>query len=285
MKNRLVFGWYIIFCLGCFGGCKEPKIDALEDERGIYSVYGALDIDKSPNFIRIRDLRTPLSADSSGLNATVEFEDLETGVTTLLRDSIVEFSGNFTNNFILNEDLNPRKLYQLTVTRPDGNSVSSVATMPGITQHQILPLGMVDCFTRLRIRFQNVIPSEQIRLEVGFSYQGTKWQEVTQYCELERNENTVMLNISTREMLGMTFPAPGTDLISCRQTRSEVSCNDLDSPTVQLRYFHLGPEWQRVYPFYPNDPEDIGDVENGLGFLGGYREEATSYTVRIAEAE
>jgi hypothetical protein len=83
----------------------------------------------------------------------------------------------------------------------------------------------------------------------------------------------------------MLFPAKGVNLITCRGTESEITCGDLESPTITIRYLHLGPEWQRVYPFYPNDPEDIMDVENGLGFFGGYRDETLSYTVLIPDRD
>lgn len=270
----------IIFCLIT---CSDPKINGLEDERGIYSIYGALDIDKNPNYIRVKDLRIPLSADSSEIDGVVEFQDLETGTTTILQDTIVEFNENRTNNYILHEDLEPRQSYQLTVTRPDGNFVSSIATTPGITRHSVQPNENVSCFSNIEIRFQNVLPTEQIRLYAGFSYEGFQTQEISRYCEFEREGNELVLNITTRNLLGIVLPAPGTNQILCRKTESAIGCGDLESNTVNLRYLHLGPEWQKVFPIYPVDPEDIRDVENGLGFFGGYREDNFSYSVIVPE--
>lgn len=280
MSIRTVFIWFYFLVLSFLAGCSDPEIDWLEDERGIFSIYGAIDIEKSPNYIRIKDLRTPLSAATSSLNAIVEFQDLETGATTVLRDTIIEFNLNRTNNFILHEDLEPRRSYQLTVTRPDGNSVSSIATTPGITRHSVSPNENVECGIPVQMEFQNVLPSEQIRLEVTIPYEGGRTHEVTRFCSMEREGNTATLTISTIDLLGIVFPAPGTNQITCRSTPSEISCNDLVSEKIHLRYLHLGPEWQRVYPLYPNDPEDIRDVKNGLGFFGGYREKTTAYTVR-----
>jgi hypothetical protein len=81
----------------------------------------------------------------------------------------------------------------------------------------------------------------------------------------------------------MVFPGKGVNLITCRDTPSEITCADLESPNITIRYLHLGPEWQKVYPLYPNDPEGIMDIENGLGFFGSYRDETISYTARIPE--
>lgn len=279
----------IIYCLAlflvCISSCEEPKIDALEEERGIYSIYSALNLDESPNYIRIKDLRTALGADSSNLDATVEFQDLETGATTVLQDTVVKFDGISTNNFILNKNLEPRKSYQITVTRPDGNSVSSIATTPGVTIHSITPNQSVDCFSQIVIQFDNVLPSEQIRLEVSIASYESRTFEISQFCTFEREGNTASLTLTTRDFLGMLFPAKGVNLITCRGTESEITCGDLESPKITIRYLHLGPEWQKVYPLYPNDPEDIMDVENGLGFFGGYRDETITYTVQIPERD
>lgn len=271
--------------LACFQNCEEPRIDALEDEKGIYSIYGALNLDENPNYIRIKDLRTALGADSSNLNATVEFENLEIGAAAILRDSVVKFGDISTNNFILNEDLKPRNSYRITVTRPDGNSVSSIATTPGVTVHSITPNETVDCFSEIQLVFENVLPSEQIRLEVTIDSYESRTFEVSRFCTFDREGNAALLTLTTRDFLGMLFPAKGVNLITCRGTESEITCEDLESPKITIRYLHLGPEWQRVYPLYPNDPEDIMDVENGLGFFGGYRDETISYTVQIPDRD
>lgn len=267
----------------CFSGCEEPKIDALEDEKGIYSIYGALNLDQNPNYIRIKDLRTALGADSSNLNATVKFEDLQTGASTVLKDTVVKFDGISTSNFILNEELKPRKSYRITVTRLDGNSVSSVATTPGLTIHSITPNQSVDCFSKILIQFENVLPSEQIRLEISIASYVVRTFEISRFCTFDREENTASLTLTTRDFLGMLFPAKGVNLITCRGTESEITCEDLESPKITIRYLHLGPEWEKVYPLYPNDPVDIMDVDNGLGFFGGYRDETISYTALIPE--
>lgn len=278
--NKPSFIGSLLILLAFFSSCEEAQIDALEDEDGIYSVYGALNIDENPNYIRVKDLRTALGADPSALGAEVTFENLNTGATSILNDTLVTFNGISTNNFILHEDLQPRSSYRIAVTRGDGNSVSSVATTPAITEASITPNENVDCFSEIVFEFENVLPSEQIRLEVTLASYEVRTFEITQFCTFEQDENTASLRLTTRDFLGMLFPDQGVNLITCRETPSEISCDDLASSIILVRYLHLGSEWQKVYPIYPNDPQDIMDVENGLGFFGGYRDETISYTIQ-----
>lgn len=266
-----------------FTGCQDKRINPLEEERGIYSIYGAMDMDEEQHYFRVKDLRGPLSSTSEQIiDATVVFEDLETGNQKSLQDTVVEFSGNFTHNYFLEERLDIRNPYQITVTRSDGSSVSSVATTPGVTAPSAIPSENVHCFQPMEIRFDNVLPSEQIRYEVGFEYdRDTYWLELSRVCPLTRipNENAVSINLMPLDLIGAVFPRPGTNAVSCNFAIANIRCSDLDSEVVRFRYLHLGPEWQNVYPIYPVDPEDIGDVNNGLGFFGAYREDSFRFTV------
>lgn len=65
---------------------------------------------------------------------------------------------------------------------------------------------------------------------------------------------------------------------NCRDFRyPTVLCDDLDTGQFVIRYKHLGPEWKRVYPVRPRIPDEVGDVENGLGFLGVFREDTLTF--------
>lgn len=270
-----------------FAGCKERQINPLEDERGIYSIYGAMDMHEVKNYIRVKDLRGALSSDSAKtIDAIVLFEDLATGNQKILQDTVVEFSGNYTHNYLLEETLGIRNPYQITVLRSDGRSVSSIATTPGVTSASAIPSENLGCYQPLELRFENVLPSEQIRFEVRIEAQNeTRRLELTRICPLTRieNENTLVLEVIPLDIIGAVFPAPGVNEVSCNFAISDIQCDDLDSEIVHFEYLHLGPEWQAVFPLYPVDPEDIGDVNNGLGFFGAYREDTFSFTVDIED--
>lgn len=270
-----------------FVSCGERKISPYETERGIYSVYGALNMNDSLHYIRVRDLRVPLASDTAiNIDADVKFEDLQSGTRKILQDSIVEFSANITHNFALKENLVERRPYRITVTRSDGNSVSSVATTPGITSASVTPSENLGCYQPMVIRFDNVLPSEQIRFEVRIQgLDEIRWLELTRICPLKRiqGENTLILEVIPLDLIGAVFPRPGTNEVSCNFGIADIECDDLDSEIIRFDYLHLGPEWQNVYPIYPVDPEDISDINNGLGFFGAYRDGSFNFTVNRNE--
>lgn len=241
----------------------------------------------SLHHIRVRDLRVPLASDSGiNIEATVLFENLETRMQKVLQDTVVEFSGKYTHNYILKEKLEIRNPYKITVSRPDGNFVSSVATTPGITSVSVTPSENIDCHQSMFIRFENVLSSEQIRLEVRIQGQDEiRWSELTRICPLTKveDENAVTLIVSPLEVIGAVFPRPETNVLSCNAGNADIHCRDLDSNIFRFDYLHLGPEWQRVYPLYPVDPEDIEDINNGLGFFGAYRDGTFNITVNTDE--
>ena len=84
-------------------------------------------------------------------------------------------------------------------------------------------------------------------------------------------------------LLDLVWPEPGVDPPpNCRHPRNPtVLCDDLDSATFTIRYLHLGAEWKNVYPVRPTNPDDVGDVENGIGFLGAFREDTLRFTVNL----
>ncbi len=266
-------------------GCHDSKINPYEEDTGIYSVYGALNINETRHVIRVRELNQ-FHNDSSSINldATVTFHDLENGTSQVLRDSIVQFPANFTHNFILEKELKPRTSYRIRVERSDGEFVSTTFTTPGITEAQILPVGSgYNCSSEFRIDFRNVLPSEIIRWEIGFEYQEQLHSlEFRQFCGQEYEESLQRLLVTTRPiiLLNEIFPSSGDSFNSCQPPWTPiVRCKDLDTGTTHLRYLHLGPDWQKVYPIYPNDPLDIEAIANGLGFLGAYHEGSASFQV------
>lgn len=265
--------------------CHDSKINPYEEDTGIYSVYGALNIDETRHVIRVRDLNQ-FHNDSSSihLDATVTFHDLENGTSQILRDSIVQFPANFTHNFILEKELQPRTTYRVSVERSDGESVTSTFTTPGIPTVQVLPADTdYNCSGQFRIGFRNVLPTEIIRWEIGFEYQETiHWLEFSQFCGQEYDESLQRLLITTRPiiLLNEIFPSSTDSFNPCQPPWTPtVRCKDLDTGTAHLRYLHLGPDWQKVFPIYPNDPLDVESIANGLGFLGAYHEGSATFQV------
>jgi hypothetical protein len=280
-----LMGFTLIMIL--FYGCREPVIDHLERETGTYSLYGAMDLHSNSHTFRVKDLKREFRTGFYELDVTVYFDDLESGTTEILRDSVVAFSDNYTHNYLLNKKLEPRNTYRIRVDGPDGRSVSSQATTPGIARvfidpYDNIPKTPFSCFFPMAIHWRNVEPDEQIRYWVDFEYNGTIYSsELTGTCPKTYYPEfkELILYTDTRILLNWVFPPDG-GTPRCRNPVSpKVSCNELSSDNVVVRYRQLGPDWKSIYPVINIDPRYSGDVENGIGFVGAYREESVQYVI------
>ena len=135
--------------IGVFATCDTSRtIDPFEQNIGSFSVYGAIELFEEDNLIRIRDVSIPFLADS-GLgyeNVSVRLEEVETGREISVRDTVVDHNGNFTLNYIIEEDLQPRVAYNFIVFDELGESVNSIFTMPGVNTHHINRETVPDCW-------------------------------------------------------------------------------------------------------------------------------------------
>ena len=267
--------------------CNDRTIDPYEGEESIYSMYGALEVGKTPNYIRIKDLQIPFNQeDPSGLDATVRFENLENGTTTILKDTVVSFSGNVTHNYIVEESIQPREEYRITAERSDGAIVQTIANAPHVTEVVAVPIENVDCERQIEFMFKNVPAPEQVVMEVGFFHNNQMlWNQVSIVDQLKRVEETdqFYISLSPRNLLVEVFTPrlDGEDgrPIPPRFLLPTVKCHELQSNVATIRYTHLGPEWEAVKPIYPVNPDDIMDVENGLGFVGAYSQDIFTITI------
>lgn len=247
-------------------------------------MYGAIDLHETENVIRLRDLRSfHIDSNSINLEATVTFFDLETGVSKILQDSIVEFPAAFTHNFVIKNEFKPRGIYRVTADRSDGKSVASSFAMPGVTEAKVLPIidTGVSCSTDIKIVFKNVMPDEQIRWYAGYRYQKQMyWLELTGRCNrfYDAENRELVITDEPWGILTQFFHPPRVGF-GCEGREPDFDCSSLDDGRIYLRYLHLGPEWNKVFPARAADPLEVGDVENGIGFVGGFREDTLSFKV------
>ncbi len=266
---------FTLFAAAILIGCEETTIEPFENSDGAYTVYGAINIDSTRNYVRIKDAQSPLLATVSELeNFSVNFENLETGESQVLDKEIVYFNNNPTFNFIIDDSLSPRTSYLLTIEGDDGQVATSVATTPGITTLTMSPAQTETCFDEILIEFDNVQDPEFIRFELGVRYQGSAFfGEIKSVAQLEKVAGTdkVAVILSLHNMLVDVFPpvAEATVNIPPRFWNPTVNCSQLDEGNMILRYTHFGPEWEVLENnTLPLDVLDSGDIQNGLGFFG-----------------
>ena len=265
-------------------------IDPFEDEIGSFSVYGAIELGDDNNLIRIRDVSIPFLSDSSeGYdNIEVRLIEVETAREIGLRDTIINYNGNYTLNYIIEEDLQPRVAYDFSITDDLGEVVNSVFTMPGVTTMTKNQQTVLNCRLPITFTWDDVIAPEYILVEAGVMYQGQQyWAEIERVDEPDHLEgvNKMEMEVSVRDMLIDIFPPPigGTGAIATPPTfwTPEVECNQLDNNNVEMRFIHFGPDWElfEETDYYIFDFVDSGEVDNGIGFLGGIRRGTFSFTV------
>ncbi len=287
-KTLLHFLLVSVLLLGY--GCDDRTIDPLEENFGTFSVYGAISLTESPNYVRVRDVTKPFLTDSAeDFNGTVLFEDLQAGTSTELQDTVIDFGGNFARNFKIEQPIQPQKEYRLTVEGSDGRTVTSTVETPQITNVETLPTPGTDslfCETQITFIYENVVEPEDILMEVGFTdNDGVLWWNpinIVDKPEHVPGRDEMRLKISPRQMMVAVFPPPGIDnpSIDPRILFPTVSCNDLQNTVMRFRYTHFSKEWDPIrYPDGPLDPLSSPMVENGLGVFGAILEGSFKLTL------
>lgn len=120
-----------VFVLLVFVSSCDNNLQVLDEETGLYSMYGNLDLDEQVNYIRVRDLNTPFTKEATEvIDGEVIFENLETGATEILQSERVEYQDMYLHNFVVNGAIAPDTEYRVTVHRSDGASVSETFLTP-----------------------------------------------------------------------------------------------------------------------------------------------------------
>ncbi|MCR9133886.1 MAG: hypothetical protein NXI08_15020 [bacterium] len=284
---------FIILLLLCGVGssCNRDRvINPFEDNIGTYSAYGALDLGKSTNAIRIRNVSTPFLIDS-----TIGYEDVNlffidpsTDTELQLPDTVINFNGNYTYNYLLRQNLQPSSTYGVKLVFDGGQESSTTITTPAITIADTTPDKASNCRQNLRISFKNVKRPEFINAEVGVLYQGSMhWAPIQtiQTPEFIDGLDEMELQLTVTNLLVDIFPPPpeATINIPPRFWLPTVSCNELDEPTMYIRYIHFGPEWEqfRGTEFLSDMFVDSETIENGIGFIGAIRRDSFSFTFEL----
>ena len=276
----------LILLIFLVAACEEQTIDPIEESSGIYSIYGTIEIGESPNVVRIRNLKEPFLADSGSFDGTVTFENMATGNISTLQDSVVDFSGNQTHNFIIEDEIEFNQSYLIRAERTDGLKSSSIATTPLPPDISFTPEEDILCDTPIQFVFGNVVRPERISFEINVLYDG---QSVSSELALflgelvyDEENNEVSITMSPNDLLVEVFPPVLPDVPNFDPYRLSptVGCSQLDSNNFQLTYIHFGPEWTNGKKQQQGsiDPES-GDVENGLGFFGAFNRETFNFSL------
>lgn len=266
----------VLCVVGLLGGCAN-EVDVFTGREGVYfSVQGALRVSDDTHFVRIEPLQDgiPFGTDST-IDATVTMENLATGETTRLNDSLVRFDGVLAHNFWTPMRLESGTRYRLTVERSDGKTTVAEATTPTQAVEPEVVRTAPHCQGTTFVTFPGDIGL--VGAEVGFltternawvrfPIQNTRSEQETSFSFIPECEMA--------PIVGRVDTTAGQFLLITRCTR-------LQSDTIPVAYSQVGPDWPVV-----EDQSDqstrvsrAANVEGGTGFFGFSRRDTFVTTV------
>lgn len=226
-------------------GC-DTTMDPFEEKKGLFSIYGYLDMDKEVNFIRVKDLNKPLPRDSTDdIDATVTLKNRSENTIETLQDTLFQFEDIYTHNFRTTMEVNPATSYEIEVERSDGESVTATATTPQIADVNWGPTDEY-CATPVEISFEPVNHRYDLELSVGFDYDNVRYWVNPDVSHSE--DELVIYRFAPINILDAIFSGgPDSEPIRCYQ---------LDNERLFIKYTHYGPDFDSTGSERPDDVSD-----------------------------
>jgi hypothetical protein len=223
----------ILFCsllfLSCLLSC-DNTLKPVDTDFGIYAVYGVLDLNRSTNFIRVRDLNQPFTEDATTeIDAEVTLENMNSGFTEVLEGNRRFFRGVYQHNFEVEQDITPNTEYRVTVTRSDGTSLSLNTISPSKPAPVAEPVNE-DCYTPINVIFEPVY-NGTIEFYVEYDAVGAR-NPVRQGSYILRN------NGEPSDRAVYTF-TPVDVMRLTPQTGGTYRCTELLVPEFKITYRHF----------------------------------------------
>lgn len=308
LLRRTLPGSALLLLLIVSSGC-DNTISPFSRE-GTFAIYGVLDLSERRQFIRVKDLTTPLvgPAAAEPLEVRVTLEDVDAGTTWRLRDSVIVFDEVYTHNFWVDLTPRPDTEYRVTVEGADGTVTRATTRTPRpITPTAIPAEG--DCLTQFTVSFPGMRDVRRLfQVDIGYLPAGATspntppppdgdrdtddannqeriWVSATD-AESARivdfgGTNDIELRFTPEPILSTTIPSIDTPPESIYRPR----CWELGDDRLLVAYVQLGPEWFNEIPLgaVTFDPTQSGFVENGLGFLGAIRRDTLAIPVDTSD--
>lgn len=267
---------------GMLGGC-DNSLNPIS-EGTVYTIHGALNVSKDWQAVRVRNLKNPITPEGTGeLEAKVTIENLETGATVPLQDSVVTFEGVTTHNYWAHFDVTPDTKYKVTVSGPDGRSTATATTRtPKIKRARARP-DSGNCLDAFTVWFPNFDELALIQARIGYMPDRQMvWRDLTPRFGRQDGKTVPLVRFQPEELIKPDIPSQDEP----SRLFYEPRCWELTDNKIYVGFRHLGPAWSGRFPGQEVefDPTETGRVQNGLGFFGGYRMDTIAVEVDTANA-
>ena len=247
-----------ILLIVCFAvsisGC-DNSLEPIDEETGIFAIYGFLDLNKQNHYIRVRDLNVPFTREATEtIDATVTLHNLTLGTSTLLESEHRAHQDVYQHNFLVSGTIQPNAEYNLTVKRSDGVSVEVQAVMPTKPEPVITPSNP-NCFTPVEVEL-NPLQGGVLVYTIGVNL-GSPSPRFTA-------ERIIRTSGDQPGKISFTFTL--AEVVDEVRFFNTPACEELNLDHYMINYRHFGPGF---YEKLENDPFDI--LQSTERFGGYYR--------------
>lgn len=264
-------------CLFLLTSCDQTFQPIQDNSEAPFSLFGYLDASADTQWVRVTPIRGQIDLSANAPDINVILEDLETGHSESLIDSLFLFGDGFhiLNAWNTTDMLKPNGSYRITAERPDGASSRATITMP-----PDFPTPRLELYPDVKIAYlfingvENLIDA-QIRSRAriiapsaGWNYVDVFWtslSEIAREIQVLPTPGSYVVRMSTGAWRNvrphLTAPPAGWD---------DLTIEYLDS---QVFVASGGPEWREEFrgldDYRYSLPEAISNVESGTGYMFG----------------
>ncbi len=260
--------FFIVLLISC-----DNSIDPFKEGKASYSIYGYLAVKQDTNYIRVKDLSSPLLPDSTRtLDGTVILKNLQTGQTQVLQDTIVQFGKVYTHNFITTLNILPDTKYRVTVKGPQGNLLSTTGVTPRFVDVDVKISSVSDpegpCDKFLEVAFHPVYNEEVFRYSLSYK---PFTQGSSNFCQNIFYPGPLDPYYAAGFCPGVRWNLPdrpvpkNTRVFSFRIAKGPDYDLNGGVCKIYLKYKHFG-----AGTFVGISPNDSLTIPGGLGTFGGF---------------
>jgi hypothetical protein len=245
--------------------CDDTLDPVKENDRFFYSIFGYLDSSEERQWIRIINLQEDIDTTGQRFDGYVSLENLETGETSTLKDSLFQFSSNiYAHNFWTEQEIRRNHKYRITVERSDGSESSVTVEIPNsFEEPEYRPPVNAGDPGRLIIREADNLADASIRFKIKYSLSDIIVNQSISVISdtISSGSNSYYIPINTNRISQVTKDLETAEIIEC-----------------ELYVARAGSDWIYFASLDRNLialPDGISNVDNGTGYVVG----VTSITI------
>lgn len=257
-KKSFIIPLLLIAYIG-LSSCDESFDPVKENDLFYYSVFGYLDSSEERQWIRVIHLQEETDTTGRGIDGIVTLENLESGETSVLNDSLFQYSNNiYAYNFWTEQDIDPAGTYRITAERSDGVTSSvTVETPETFEDPEYQPPVFAREPGRLIIRGVDNLADSSIRFKVRFNVANITVNNTIQVISdtIATGPDSYYIPIYPDQISLATRDLGSVDIIDCELYVARAGSDWVDFSSLDRNLIAL--------------PDGISNVENGTGYVVG----------------